>query len=41
MGAIYEYIDAYYDQKPDVNMVAAKVHLPRRLFADILKDRPI
>ena len=27
MGAIYEYIDANYNRKPDVNVVAGKVYL--------------
>jgi hypothetical protein len=40
MGAIYEYIDAFYDQNPDVNMVAAKVHLISG-FLQILKGKRI
>jgi AraC-like DNA-binding protein len=37
MGAIYEYIDAFYDQKPDVNTVAAKVHLTTPAFCRYFK----
>jgi AraC-like DNA-binding protein len=37
MGAIYEYIDKYYDQKPDVNKVAAKVHLTTPAFCRYFK----
>ncbi len=37
MGAIYEYIDAYYDQKPDVNTVAAKVFLTTPAFCRYFK----
>ena len=37
MGAIYEYIDAHYDQKPDVNKVAAKVHLTTPAFCRYFK----
>jgi AraC-like DNA-binding protein len=37
MGAIYEYIDAHYDQKPDVNQVAAKVHLTTPAFCRYFK----
>jgi AraC-like DNA-binding protein len=37
MGAIYEYIDQYYDQKPDVNRVAAKVHLTTPAFCRYFK----
>lgn len=37
MGAIYEYIDAYYDQKPDVNIVAAKVFLTTPAFCRYFK----
>jgi AraC-like DNA-binding protein len=37
MGAIYEYIDAFYDQKPDVNRVAAKVHLTTPAFCRYFK----
>jgi AraC-like DNA-binding protein len=37
MGAIYEYIDKYYDQKPDVNRVAAKVHLTTPAFCRYFK----
>ncbi len=37
MGAIYEYIDAHFDQKPDVNKVAAKVHLTTPAFCRYFK----
>jgi AraC-like DNA-binding protein len=37
MGAIYEYIDQFYDQKPDVNQVAAKVHLTTPAFCRYFK----
>src|SRR6185437_11678092 len=32
MGAVYEYIDANYNRKPDVNIVADKVHLTTPAF---------
>ena len=37
MGAVYEYIDAHYDQKPDVNQIAAKVHLTTPAFCRYFK----
>lgn len=37
MGAIYEYIDKYYDQMPDVHAVAAKVHLTTPAFCRYFK----
>jgi AraC-like DNA-binding protein len=37
MGAIYEYIDAFYDQQPDVNVVARKVHLTTPAFCRYFK----
>jgi AraC-like DNA-binding protein len=37
MGEIYEYIDAYYDRKPDVNQVASKVHLTTPAFCRYFK----
>ena len=37
MGAIYEYIGAHYDQKPDVNLVASKVHLSTPAFCRYFK----
>lgn len=37
MGEIYEYIDAYYDQKPDVKQVASKVHLTTPAFCRYFK----
>ena len=37
MGAIYEYIDAHYDQKPDVNVVASKVFLTTPAFCRYFK----
>jgi AraC-like DNA-binding protein len=37
MGAVYEYIDAFYDQKPDVNQVASKVHLTTPAFCRYFK----
>jgi AraC-like DNA-binding protein len=37
MGAIYEYIGAHYDEKPDVNLVASKVHLTTPAFCRYFK----
>jgi AraC-like DNA-binding protein len=37
MGAIYEYIDANYHQRPDVNVVAGKVHLTTAAFCRYFK----
>lgn len=37
MGAIYEYIDASYHQKPDVNVVAQKVNLTTPAFCRYFK----
>jgi AraC-like DNA-binding protein len=37
MGAIYEYIDANYNRKPDVNIVADKVHLTPPAFCRYFK----
>jgi AraC-like DNA-binding protein len=37
MGAIYEYIDKHFDQKPDVNQVASKVHLSTAAFCRYFK----
>nr|WP_221284774.1 AraC family transcriptional regulator [Mucilaginibacter sp. SP1R1] len=37
MGAIYEYIDAHYAQKPDVNVVAGKVNLTTAAFCRYFK----
>lgn len=37
MGAIYEYIDANYNHKPDVNIVADKVHLTTSAFCRYFK----
>jgi AraC-like DNA-binding protein len=37
MGAIYEYIDANYHQKPDVNAVAGKVNLTTPAFCRYFK----
>ncbi|RFZ84982.1 AraC family transcriptional regulator [Mucilaginibacter terrenus] len=37
MGAIYEYIDANYNRKPDVNVVAAKVNLTTAAFCRYFK----
>ncbi len=37
MGAIYEYISVHYDQKPDVNLVASKVHLTTPAFCRYFK----
>ena len=37
MGAIYEYIDVSYAQKPDVNVVAAKVNLTTSAFCRYFK----
>ncbi|MEO7214357.1 AraC family transcriptional regulator [Mucilaginibacter sp.] len=37
MGAIYEYIDANYNRKPDVNVVAGKVNLSTAAFCRYFK----
>ncbi|HTR31046.1 MAG TPA: AraC family transcriptional regulator [Puia sp.] len=37
MGAVYEYIDANYDRRPDVNMVAKKVNLTTAAFCRYFK----
>ncbi|AMR33047.1 AraC family transcriptional regulator [Mucilaginibacter sp. PAMC 26640] len=37
MGAIYEYIDANYNRKPDVNVVAGKVNLTTAAFCRYFK----
>jgi AraC-like DNA-binding protein len=37
MGAVYEYIDANYNRKPDVNAVANKVHLTTPAFCRYFK----
>ncbi|NOW97470.1 AraC family transcriptional regulator [Mucilaginibacter sp. SG564] len=37
MGAIYEYIDAHYAKKPDVNVVAGKVNLTTSAFCRYFK----
>lgn len=37
MGAIYEYIDANYNRKPDVKVVAEKVHLTTPAFCRYFK----
>jgi len=37
MGAIYEYIDANYHKKPDVNIVAGKVNLTTAAFCRYFK----
>lgn len=37
MGAVYEYIDANYNRKPDVNIVADKVHLTTPAFCRYFK----
>ncbi len=37
MGAVYEYIDQFYDQEPDVNQVASKVHLTTAAFCRYFK----
>lgn len=37
MGAIYEYIDANYNRKPDVNVVAQKVNLTTAAFCRYFK----
>jgi AraC-like DNA-binding protein len=39
MGAIYEYIDANYNRNPDVNVVAAKVHLTTPAFCRYFKKQ--
>ena len=37
MGAIYEYIDGHYHQKPDVNVIAGKVSLTTPAFCRYFK----
>jgi AraC-like DNA-binding protein len=39
MGAVYKYIHANYDQKPDVNVVAADVHLSTAAFCRYFKKQ--
>ena len=39
MGAIYKYIDANYDETPDVNKVAASVHLSTAAFCRYFKKQ--
>lgn len=39
MGAIYEYIHAHFDKKPDVNHVAAHVHLSTPAFCRYFKKQ--
>ena len=39
MGAIYEYIRANYDETPDVNKVAASVHLSTAAFCRYFKKQ--
>lgn len=39
MGAIYEYIDTNYNQKPDVNVVASKVNLTTAAFCRYFKKQ--
>ena len=39
MGAVYEYIDTHYHQKPDVNAVAAKVNLSTPAFCRYFKKQ--
>jgi AraC-like DNA-binding protein len=37
MGSVYEYIDAYYDRDPDVNVIAKKVNLTTAAFCRYFK----
>jgi AraC-like DNA-binding protein len=39
MGAIYEYIHAHFNQKPDVHHIAAKVHLTTAAFCRYFKKQ--
>lgn len=39
MGAVYKYIHAYYNQTPDVNKVAASVHLSTAAFCRYFKKQ--
>ena len=39
MGAVYKYIHANYDNKPDVNTVAANVHLTTAAFCRYFKSK--
>jgi AraC-like DNA-binding protein len=37
MGTVYEYIDRHYDEKPDVNNIAAEVHMTTAAFCRYFK----
>jgi AraC-like DNA-binding protein len=39
MGAVYKYIHANYNNKPDVNVVAARVHLSTSAFCRYFKKQ--
>jgi AraC-like DNA-binding protein len=39
MGSIYKYIHAHYDKSPDVNTVAASVHLSTPAFCRYFKKQ--
>jgi AraC-like DNA-binding protein len=39
MGAIYKYIHANYNETPDVNKVAASVHLSTAAFCRYFKSK--
>src|SRR6202012_5242943 len=39
MGSIYKYIHANYDEAPDVNRVAASVHLSKAAFCRYFKKQ--
>lgn len=39
MGAVYEYIDQHYYKKPDVNVIAEKVHLTTPAFCRYFKQQ--
>jgi AraC-like DNA-binding protein len=39
MGAIYEYIHAHFDEKPDVNNVASMVHMTTAAFCRYFKKQ--
>jgi len=38
MGAVYEYIDTHFDRNPNVNAVAARLHLTTPAFCRYFKN---
>jgi AraC-like DNA-binding protein len=39
MSSVYEYINSNFDQKPDVNVIASKVHLSTAAFCRYFKKQ--